>query len=128
MRYIELKEHISSRYARSELTDSQGELLYTRYGSYLDIKFPSPLTQGCWEFTSKGWVGAFPIDDELGVVVRPKAPVSNLARMLSYTYDLDIDTFDSITESETLDDIYEQLARVLARKILTLIRTGAYHA
>lgn len=125
---LELSEHRIARFPAAALTEEQGLLLHERYGKYLDVRFPSLGTQRQWEITSQGWAGAFSVGGGTTLVVRPKVPVANLARMLVYAYDLELRTFDALVACRTIPELYDQLALLLARRTLALLRQGAHQS
>src|SRR3989304_7909613 len=55
-------------------------------GRKLRLSFPSPKTNGKWQFTSQGWVGYIPLTPDLGLALRPKIQLGNIFRMLEYAY------------------------------------------
>src|SRR5688572_17618260 len=116
MRLLELTEHTASYHRHDVLTHAEGELLYSAYGQQIDVVFPSPATRGMWKLTPLGWAGVFPLTNDLTVVSQPKIPISNVARMLGYAYDLPIHDYPGIVASATLMDFFDQLARILVRK------------
>ena len=66
---------------------------------------------------------------ELGFALRPKVQLGNVFRMLEYAYRLTSFKFlDDLFESQTLEEFYERLANVLARRILDRARKGFYRA
>jgi 5-methylcytosine-specific restriction enzyme subunit McrC len=76
---------------------------------------------------SRGWVGHIPIGDDLLVRVTPKAPVANLFRMLEVAYNLrSFRLFDGEIQIESLEDVYERIVSILARRVLDRARKGLY--
>jgi 5-methylcytosine-specific restriction enzyme subunit McrC len=76
---------------------------------------------------SKGWVGHIPLAKDLSIALKPKVELTNIFHMLEYAYRLKSFKFlDGITECESLDDFYEQLAKILALRILDRSRKGYY--
>lgn len=128
MRVLRLREHTSSYHGHDVLTYAEGELLHGVYGQQIDVVFPSPATRGMWKITPLGWAGVFPLTSDLTVVSQPKVPIGNLARMLSYAYDLPIRDYPGIVSSATLIDFFDQLAAILVNKSLKLLRQGVHHA
>jgi len=116
---IELKEYATHRLPHNQLSDVDGELLWRNYSDYVSIDFPSPKTEQNWQFTAKGWVGYIPLHENRGFRLKPKVGLSNLFGMWEYAYRLKSFRFlQSITSCQTLEEFYEQLANILARRIL----------
>lgn len=128
-RLIELVEYVPLKITRSELSNQIGELLWARYSKQLAVEFPSPKTGGDWQLTAQGWVGYIPISREITLALRPKVRLSNLFRMLEYGYRLQsIQFLDDLVHCSSLEEFYEYLASVLAKRVLDRSRKGFYHA
>ncbi len=127
-RVIELKEYEQRPLPRSALAEAEGEALWRRYGDQVAVEFPSPKTDRQWRLTSQGWVGYIPLTPELGISLAPKVPVGNLFRMLEYAYKLDFLTPEGLTDSKSLQELYERLANILAKRVLDRARRGLYRA
>ena len=126
---IELEEYQTRRIPRARMTDQIGELLFRTYGTQVIVEFPSPKTNFEWELTPQGWVGQVPITSDLALVLEPKTPIGNLFRMLEYAYRLKSFSFpDGLVATDSLEDLYEQLADILARRVLDRARLGFYRA
>jgi 5-methylcytosine-specific restriction enzyme subunit McrC len=71
--------------------------------------------------------GEIPIGDNLLVRVSPKVPVGNLFRMLETAYNLrSFRLFDGEVQIESLEDVYERIVSILARRVLDRVRKGLY--
>ncbi len=127
-RVIELKEYQKRPLPRSALAEAEGEALWRRYGDQVAVEFPTPKTRHQWQLTSQGWVGFIPLTPELGISLTPKVPVGNLFRMLEYAYKLDFLTPEGLTDSKSLQELYERLANILAKRVLDRARRGLYRA
>lgn len=92
------------------------------------VEFPTPKTDRQWRLTSQGWVGYIPLTPELGISLTPKVPVGNLFRMLEYAYKLNFLTPEGLTDSKSLQELYERLANILAKRVLDRARRGLYRA
>jgi 5-methylcytosine-specific restriction enzyme subunit McrC len=124
---IELTEYSPELLPRSEIPDEAGEALWRDYSTQVAVDFPSPKTSGQWQLTAQGWVGHIPLTPELGVSLSPKVELGNLFRMLEYAYRLKSFRFlDGLIECKSLEDFYERLANILARRILDRGRKGFY--
>jgi 5-methylcytosine-specific restriction enzyme subunit McrC len=126
-RIIELDEFSPKRLLRSELEESVADRLWREYRSQVSLDYPSPKTDGQWQLTAQGWVGYIPLAPDIGISLRPKVKLGNLFRMLEYAYRLRSFNFlEGSFQSQSLPDFFEQLANVLARRILDRGRKGFY--
>ena len=126
---IELTEYNSHRLAQDRLSAQAGETLWRNYSSQVTVETPSFKTNHHWVLTAQGWVGHIPLTPELHVVLRPRVELGNLFRMLAYAYSLTSFRFlEGLIKSESLAEFYEQLAEVLARRVLDRTRRGLYRA
>lgn len=122
-----LHEHLPLELDRQDLTDEDGQTLWERHRSQLQVEFPSPRTGGRWVLTAQGWVGFIALREGLGLSLQPKVPLANLFGMLEVAYRLKSLSFDnSLTELGSLQDFYDRLARLLALRVLDRSRRGLY--
>ena len=127
-RVIELVEYTPRLLARDELTAAEGETLWRDYGRLVEVEFPTPVTGGRWRLTAGGHAGFLPLSEFLGFALRPRVETGNLFRMLEYAYRLDLRTFDGSFDTASLEEFYERLANVLAKRVLERLRRGLYKA
>jgi 5-methylcytosine-specific restriction enzyme subunit McrC len=127
-RVIELTEYQTRSFGEAELTEEVAKALHSSYGSQIVIQPPSFLNNRCWQLTSQGWVGYIPLTDSCHLSLIPKVPVANLFRMLEYAYRLDFRILEGLADSESIADLYERLALVLAKRVLDRIRKGLYRS
>lgn len=126
---IELTEYVPSLLPRSLFPDAVGEMLWRDYRQKVNVDFPSPKTGDCWRLTAQGWVGHIPLTSDFHIALRPKVPLGNLLGMLEYAYDLKSFHFlEGLVDCQTLEEFYERLADILARRILNRGRQGFYCA
>lgn len=124
---IDLTEYKTQSFTRNEI-DDVGEILWRKYNKYVSVEFPSPKTSHKWQLTAQGWVGYIPLTPEVCLKLQPKVEITNLFRMLEYAYKLEIDFPKGLNECKSLEEFYERLAHVLARRILNRGRKGFYRA
>lgn len=123
----ELTEYEPLRLERGALSEEAGEILWKRFGTHVDVAFPSPRTDWDWELTSVGWVGHIPLTADVALDLRPRVPLSNLFRMWEYAYRLKSAEFlAGLMDCASLDDFYEQLAGLLAGWTLDRTRKGLH--
>lgn len=124
---LSLTEYDPMRFPPETLSAGLGETLWRKYSNQVAVDFPTPKTEGQWQLTSKGWVGFIPCSPELGIALRPKVELENLFRMLEYAYNLKSFQFlEGLVDCASLEDFYERLANVLARRVLDRGRKGFY--
>lgn len=124
---VELREYRVVELSRGEIPESAGQLLHNRFGDKVSVEPPSFKTDQKWRFTSNGWVGYIPIDDSLGFSLQPKVELSDLFRMLEYAYNLKSFYFlEGLTNAGSLENFYERLAHVLAKRVMARARRGIY--
>ncbi|MEG3845253.1 restriction endonuclease, partial [Microcoleus sp. herbarium14] len=123
---IELTEYQLATFERDFIPESVGDKIYQNYGKEIDIEFPNRKTKDKWELKSKGRVGNIPITPDFHIAIRPKVPINNLFGMLEYAYNLKIKFPQGQIQCQSLKQIYERLANILAQKILERCRKGLY--
>ncbi len=128
-RLIELTEYQPKLLPAAELPLEVGQLLWRNYGQQVEVDFPNPRTEQQWRLTSQGWVGHIPLTSEFQLVLHPRVELSNLFGMLEYAYNLKSFHFlPGLVDCQSLAEFYEQLAYLLARRILDRARQGFYRA
>lgn len=126
---IELTEYMPQFLPRTLLPDEVGEMLWQDYKTQVNVDFPSPKTSSRWRLTAQGWVGHIPLTNDFHITLRPKVKLNNLLRMLEYAHDLKSFRFsEGLVNCQTLEEFYERLADILARRILNRSRQGFYCA
>jgi 5-methylcytosine-specific restriction enzyme subunit McrC len=125
-----LEEFRARDFSRSELPDEVGERLWQEYGSdprRIDVEFPSLKTGGKWRLKNLGYVGLVPLGPDRVLSLQPKVPILNVFRMLEYAYRLDVfGGPEHVVGSHTMQEVYESLARVLARRVRDRGRKGLH--
>ncbi len=127
LRVIEITEYENKSFTLDEILYSAGVELYEKYKTQVDIEFPTYTTRNRWKLKAKGWVGYIPVTPELHLKINPKVPIQNLFGMLEYVYNLKGFRFlKGLMDCESLEDFYNNLAHILADKILERCRQGLY--
>lgn len=125
-----LREFEARSFSRAELPDDLGELLWREHGSEpcrIEVEFPSPKTEGKWVLKNLGYVGLLPLSRDRTLSLQPKVPIDNVFRMLEYAYRLDVFRGpDSVVGARSMQEVYESLARVLARRVRDRGRKGLH--
>lgn len=128
-RVIDLPEYVTQFFAKEALAEESVKALYSAYGSQVAVEAPSFLNGNKWQLTAQGWVGYIPLDDNFHFSLSPKVPVSNLFGMLEYAYRLKgFRILDGFVDSESIAELYDRLAQVLAKRILARVRRGVYRS
>ncbi|MEG4940343.1 5-methylcytosine restriction system specificity protein McrC [Microcoleus sp. F4-D5] len=125
-RIIELTEYQLATFEQYSIPESVAQKIHQNYDKEIDIEFPNFKTKYQWHLKSKGRVGNIPITPEFHIAIRPKVPITNLFGMLEYAYKLNINFPNGQIECESLEQVYERLANILAQKILERCRKGLY--
>ncbi|MEO5931017.1 MAG: restriction endonuclease [Candidatus Kapaibacterium sp.] len=129
VRILRLFEYKPVQIPPSELTMADAEIIFREHGDKIEIEEPTMRTGGLWSLQSKGWVGSIPLRSRLRLHLEPKMPVASIFRMLEYAYALkSFNILEGISESDQIDEIYQRLAMVLARRVLDRGRRGLYRA
>ena len=126
---VELIEYRPRLFPKEHFTASQGEILWRNYSSQVSVEFPTPKTDNQWQLISQGWVGYIQVTPELRIVLHPRVELANLFRMLEYAYRLKSFKFqEGLVDCNSLEEFYEQLAKVLALRTLDRYRKGIYRS
>lgn len=124
---IPLTEREVTRLPKEVIPGEIGEALWRDRGKYVAVEFPSPKTDHHWELTPLGWVGYLAVSEDFVFWLKPKVEIQNLFRMLEYAYRLrSFRLLEGAIESSCLEEFYERLANVLAKRILDRARRGLY--
>lgn len=130
MGIIELTEYQTTVLDSETLPYPAGTHLYQQYEQkrpILHIEFPTPKTNGQWHITPQGWVGHIPLSHQHNFIIQPKVPLTNLFRMVEYAYGLQsFHWLDGLVTCHTLAEFYEQLALLLAQRILARLQQGLH--
>ena len=95
----------------------------------IEIDPPSFKTGGCWRLTNLGWAGYLPLTPALGISLQPKVALRTLLRMVEVAYDLHaFRLFDGWFNAESVPELYELLAQLLAQRVLRRCRQGLQRA
>jgi 5-methylcytosine-specific restriction enzyme subunit McrC len=124
---IRLVEYSTRPLPPGAISESQARLLWQQHPQRVALEVPSAKTQGSWKLSSLGWVGSLPIGDGTVLRLLPKVPLANLFAMLEVAYDLrGFELLTGVVPAASLDDYYERLAHVLARRVRDRLRRGLY--
>jgi 5-methylcytosine-specific restriction enzyme subunit McrC len=126
---LELTEYRPLRLPAGQFPIGLGQVLLNRYADKVEIEYPTPKTQGCWQLTSQGWVGYIPLSPDLGLRLASKVPIRNLFGMLEVAYGFQgFEFLTSVANAASLQEYVTELAAVLAKRVLTRAKRGLYRA
>lgn len=123
---IELVEEEPKYLPRTRLSEAQAMRIHETVGDKVSVEFPSPINGQRYVFRPTGYVGIFPVDDTV-VRIEPKVSISNLFGMLEYAYNLkSFRLLEGLVDVDTVAGLYENLAAILAKRVLDRVRKGLY--
>ncbi len=126
---IELREYASIALPKHALDESHAKLLDSKYGTQIHVEVPSFRNDHHWKLTSKGWVGFIPLTPDIGFRLLPKVALKNVFCMLEYAYRLKSFRFLAhLVDCQSLEAFYEQVANILAKRVLDRARRGFYRS
>jgi 5-methylcytosine-specific restriction enzyme subunit McrC len=124
MGQIKLAEETDLYLSKDKLNDQQALALYR--DRRFELEWPNPGNNFQYRLRSKGWVGHIPVDGTV-VVVQPKVPVASIFSMLEVAYKLEsFNILEGETAVETLEEIYERVVSLLAKRVNDRFRKGLY--
>lgn len=123
---ITLKEYVPCFLERHGLSDRHAQLLYEQCDGRISVEAPGPATDFRWKLVSNGWVGHWPICEDLVLSLEPRIPLGNIFRMFEYAYQFEFQMLEGMTACSSLREFYERLANVLAKRVLDRGRRGFY--
>src|SRR5690606_25053208 len=101
-----------------------GELV-RRFSREVEVQPPN-VFRDAWVLTPRSWVGYVPLAHGCSLYIRPKVPLANLFRMLEYAYEVEFRVLEGVSECDSLEEFFERLAGVLAKRVLARARKGFY--
>ncbi len=129
MRTISVTEYQTEHLPADDLSNQEALILWQNYASQIDIKPPSFMNNQQWELVGQGWVGHIPVTKSVTLTLHPKVALDNLFQMFEYAYNLRSFRFlEGLIKCDSLQDFYEQLAHILAKRVLDRARQGFYRA
>lgn len=80
-----------------------------------------------YKIQSSGYVGIINLDKNYSLQIKPKTSISNIFRMLEYAYNLkSFEFLEGIVSVDSIEEIFERLAAILAKLVLDRNRKGLY--
>lgn len=126
MQEIILEEESNTIKDRNELDERIAIEICNRYNSYIDVQFPTPVNP-YYVLRPGGYIGHISITEDTVIHIEPRVPINNIFLMLEYAYNLKSFHFlEGIVELNQINELYEALASVLAKKVLDRYRKGLF--
>ena len=126
---LEIPEYGELRLPKDQLSMAEAAMLDRSHREQVSIEAPSFRNPDQWVLRASGWVGQIPISKSLVLVLKPKVPIRNIFGMYEWAHQLkSLHLLKGMVHSGSLDDLFEQLARVLATGALERSRQGLYRA
>jgi 5-methylcytosine-specific restriction enzyme subunit McrC len=127
MEIIELREEESLSLPKDSFDETSALTLYHNYKNRIIVEFPNPVNEQCYIIRSNGYVGYIPINENYSLRILPKVSINNVFRMLEYAYNLrSFALFEGSTSVEAIEDLFERLAAILAKRVINRSRKGLY--
>jgi 5-methylcytosine-specific restriction enzyme subunit McrC len=128
-RTISLVEYERRSVARVDLGEVDARRLWETHHSRVDVESPPFGSSADWILTSKGWVGWIPVSGELTLELKPRVRLASLFAMLEYAFRLKgFLVLPGIVDSDSVRELYERLASILAGRVLDRSRRGLYRS
>lgn len=130
MKTINIKENQKSVIDRRIISDDEGNAIYNKLeqqGKIATITFPSPKTNDNWILSGENWAGHIPINNDLQIIINPKAKIENIFDMLNVAYRLpkkSFKTYKGTSFCDSLSNMCSGLAKYLSHQIISLAKQG----
>jgi 5-methylcytosine-specific restriction enzyme subunit McrC len=124
---LEVEEFADLVLPRTALHPEVAGELVRRFSREVEVQPPN-VFRDAWVLTPRSWVGYVPLAHGCSLYIRPKVPLANLFRMLEYAYEVEFRVLEGVSECDSLEEFFERLAGVLAKRVLARARKGFYRA
>ena len=124
---IDLVEYEPRHLAPDSISEEQASRIWREFGVKVHVEPPSFKTDNAWRLTSHGWVGWIVVDSRLTLHLLSHVPIGNLFGMLDCAYRLrSFEILPGTTACDSMQELFEVLARVLAGRVIDRARKGLY--
>lgn len=123
---IDLTENAASTVPRERLPMEVAAVVRDKWSHIVDIQ--PEFGGNSWRLVPRSYVGQIPVSKSHLLRLKPKVALSNVFYMLDIAYRAKFLLFDHVTTCETLEDSYDRLARILAKRVLDRTRKGLYRS
>ncbi|NJN71780.1 MAG: restriction endonuclease [Limnothrix sp. RL_2_0] len=125
MTEIVLTEYHTKTFSKEIIPEAIALIIAQKYSSQITINFDWQTQK--WQLSPKGWIGIIPITSDFSIRLQPKTQIKYIWQMLGWVENLQsLKIFDSLSDSEPLENICDRLARILAKKIFHRTKQGLY--
>lgn len=125
MTIIELQEGEPKYLPSSSLNESLARAIYS--SKKFGFEYPTPANNHQFTIVSPNLVGQVPVGKECLIRIAPKVPIHNLFLMLEVAYNLrSFQLLPGVVQLNSLQDIIERLASILAKRVNDRARKGLY--
>lgn len=122
---LELPEYEPKRRSPDDLPARLGGHIYENYNGEIDVEFPSPKTDGRWEFTNQGYAGRVQLPDGWTMLLEPKVSLVTLFGMMEYAYDLKSVRFlEGVYDADSIEGFFDRVANILAQNVIRRSNEG----
>jgi 5-methylcytosine-specific restriction enzyme subunit McrC len=126
-RKLTLAEYDEVRIPPEDLPDGLGDHIYENYSNEVSVTYPSPKTDGQWEFINQGYAGRVELPERWTLQLDPKVNLDNLFGMLEYAYDLVSAQFlEGVYDADSIEGFFDRVANILAQNVIRRSNEG-YH-
>ena len=125
--FIKCVEHVTRTLPEKALHPEIGRAMVVTYGSQVDVRPPDLLTAE-WRITPRSYAGYLPLPQGYVLYIEPKVPLTNLFGMLDYAISTQFSVYAGTFNAGSLQEFFEQLASVLAKRVLARARRGFHRA
>jgi 5-methylcytosine-specific restriction enzyme subunit McrC len=122
---LELPEYVPKRLGPNDFPDELGSHIYENYDTEVAVEFPSPKTDGQWEFTNQGYAGRVQLPDGWTMLLEPKVSLTTLFGMMEYAYDLESARFlDGVYDADSIEGFFDRVASILSQNVIRRSNEG----
>ncbi|HMN63338.1 MAG TPA: hypothetical protein PJ988_23420, partial [Anaerolinea sp.] len=122
---ITIEENTPTYLSPDAFSWTVAEALRSRFPGRIGFEPPSPFNQNQWVLRSSGYVGFFYLTPDLLFHLLPKVP-ANVFRMLEVAYRTPLQQEQGSIVVESMEEVYERLAKVLGMRVRDRARQGFY--
>lgn len=129
---IPLPEHVQvplptedNPYGIDGFSEDAVQELASKYSETVNITFPAENPDGVWQLVNQGYAGAIVLSGGWTLELQPKVSFDNILAVEAYTGGLESFEFrHRITKADSIEGIYERLADILVKEVISLGNTG----
>jgi len=111
---------------RQRLARDDAQRLGRDYHDRLSLRSVWQESEQPWELRALDSVGYIPLSDTLGLHIAPKVEIGTVFRMLEWAHGKSLRVLRPEIACDSLEEYYEQLARILAERVYERGRKGLY--